>query len=220
MKQWKWLLGAGAVLLAVCAWADEFKFVSILSGPVASFDHVETKACAVTKATSESKFNAGSEESTGGIIGVYGAPIQVGSVHMDYNTQIATADNISEGNPISWLVGSLQVGSNGEVHAQKVIANTVMLLNDEKGATLNGVTETQVGSLIINNSAWAEEGAANGSLRVWHENSATGQSDLWFSFEGGSEGKQDATWIQIGSNGETLDASNAQDVYYPITTAK
>ncbi len=207
MKQWKWFFGLGVILLTVCVWAEEFKFVSILSGPVASFGELETKACAVTQPSGE--FNAGSEESSGGTITIYGAPIQVGSVLMEHDTKITTKDT-----PISWLVNTLQVGSSGSVEVQKLIANSMTLNNNDKEASLSAE------SLIINEKTWTDKGKATSSLQVKHENSTTGNWDAWFSFSSDSEPTKNATWKQVASSSlETVDGNNDPTVYYPITTA-
>ncbi len=214
MKQWKYVLGFLMILLPVCVCAEDFKFVSVLSAPIASFDHVETKSPVPTEP--RGVFNVGSEASAGGTINVKGNPIEVTNLYMEDNTKIVSSEDIS------WLVDTLDVGVNGNVQVKKLIANTVMLANNQNNDDDTNETKLNVSTkLIINMPTWTERGKAGKSLNVV-SNAPDTNGTRWFMFtsNGSESGSDPATWKQIaaGSN-ETLSEENKADTYYPITTA-
>ncbi len=209
---------AGLVVSSMLCWGastDEFKFVSTLSAPVASFDTVETKSCVVTEP--EGILNVGTAASTGGTINVQGGPVQINKLYMEDGTKIGSAD-------IKWLVTTLNIGKNATVRVKNLLASAVALWNSDSVESKLDVTNTlQIGSQIYATNATAKQ-----ILNVYQCSDEAYDADKpCFQFDNSKSsagatgtagwGKVNAQTYNSGDT-ETLTSENDATKYYPIST--
>ena len=210
-------VGICLVVSSVSCWGaatDEFKFVSTLSSPVASFGTVETKSCLVTKPLGQ--FNIGTKNySSGGLIDIKGGPIYVNKLYMEDGTKIESEANIR------WLVDTLNVGKNAVVQVQRLIASDFTLNNSTNDAnlTVNGTLRIEAPSLYV------KEFVANGSFQLQKcSDAAYNAYTPCFTFSS-SSGSGTASWGKInkqtyqGGAGEESTTQTDINKYYPISTA-
>lgn len=216
MKYVAWIVCVVAgPALAWGASTDEFKFVSTLSAPVASFGEVETKSCVVTQPGGE--FNVGNAESSGGTINIQGGPIKVDKLYMEGNTTLGSSGNIN------WLVKDLYVGkltsADYTVQVNELIARLVELNNASTATdtTLNAstlqvdstthATAVEARNLSVNKCSDVDE---NDCFRFVYNDATNATPITW-----GQIAKQ-----EYGPTGAKQTENPPDDVtrYYPIST--
>ena len=167
----------GFLSVASLGWAapQEFKFVTTLSSPVASFKAIETKYTqAPTEFFNDSKVNLGSvKNEQGGTISIEGGQaVRITKLVMQENA------TFSVGNSNKWIVDTLTIGKDGVVEPQSAHIQTLQVpsgstLKVEKKLKMMGpINITKEGSSV--DSVVIGSGASQLEIKSLSTNAKTG----------------------------------------------